>query len=115
MAIVPRDFFVMEDHRITAEQLVAELQGDLKVLAEKMAAAINNARPGRIIPDSEEPVRDAHAVFRQQAYQKAIDLLIKRLAQEDFSPSAQPAGGPLEEQGQTADLARHRKRRGRSG
>lgn len=54
----------MEGQRITAEELVVELQGDLKALAEKMAVAINNAKLGRIIADSEEPVRDAHAVFR---------------------------------------------------
>jgi hypothetical protein len=58
----------MEDQRITAEQLMAELQGDLKVLAKQMAAAMNGAKAGRIIADTEEPVRDAHAVFRQQAY-----------------------------------------------
>jgi hypothetical protein len=105
----------MDDQRITAEQLLAELQGDLRVLAEKMAAAINSAKLGRIIADSEEPVRDAHAVFRQQAYQKAIDLLAQRLAQEDFSPSAQPKPGEVAEQGQAEDLTRHCQRRGRSG
>ena len=105
----------MEDKRIMAEELVAELQGDLRVLAEKMAAAINNAKLGRIIADSEEPVRDAHAVFRQQAYQKAIDLLSRRLAQEDFSPSAHAERTQLDEQGQAKDLARHHQRRGRSG
>ena len=104
----------MEDQRITAEELVAELQGDLKMLAEKMAAAINQARLGRIIADSEEPVRDAHAVFRQQAYQKAIDLLGEKLAQGDFSPSVHPAAGQVAEQGQAKDHARHRQRRGRS-
>ena len=103
----------MEDQRITAEQLLTELQGDLKVLAEKMAAAINSARLGRIIADTEEPVRDAHAVFRQQAYQKAIDLLSQRLAQGDFSPSAHSAGGEVEEQGPPENNAHHRQRRTR--
>lgn len=87
----------MDGKRITAEELQAELQADVKVLAEKIASAINAAKIGRIIADSEEPVRDAHAVFRQQAYQKAIDLLSKRTAQEDFSPSAQPSRPQVEE------------------
>jgi hypothetical protein len=87
----------MEGQRITAEELVEAMQGDLKVLAENMAAAINIAKLGRIIADSEEPVRDAYAVFRQKAYQKAIDLLGKRLAQEDFSPSAHPMRRDVEE------------------
>jgi hypothetical protein len=87
---------VMEGKRITGEELVAELEGDIKMLAEKIADSINNAKPGRIIAESEEPVRDAHAVFRQQAYQKAMDLLSKRLAEEDFSPSAHRGGKQVE-------------------
>jgi hypothetical protein len=78
----------MDDKRITTEELMAQWQGDIKVLADKVAAAINNAKLGHIIADSEEPVRDAHAVFRQQVYQKAIDLVSKRLSQAAFSPSA---------------------------
>ena len=85
----------MEDKRITAEELQAELQGDLKVLAEKIAGAINSARLGRIIADSEEPVRDAHAVFRRKAYQRALDLLQKKALQEGFSPSEDSAAGRL--------------------
>jgi TolA-binding protein len=86
----------MEDKRITAEELQAGLQTDVKALAETMAAAINNARAGRIIADSEEPVRDAHAVFRQRAYQLALDLLQKKALQEDFSPSQDPTPPDLE-------------------
>ena len=87
----------MEDQGITAEQLMEVLQGDLRSLAEQMAAAMNAARAGRIIADSEEPVRDAHAEFRQKAYQKAIDLLAERMAKEAFPPSAQPWRSTLEE------------------
>jgi hypothetical protein len=86
----------MDDPRVTSEELMAELQGDLRVLAEQMAAAMNAAKAGPIIADTEEPVRDAHAVFRQQAYQKAIDLLAQR-AQEAFSPSPRRAKRRLEE------------------
>jgi hypothetical protein len=51
-----------------------------------MAQAMNKAQPGHIIADSEEPVRDAHAEFHQQAYPKVVELLQAR--QESFSPSA---------------------------
>jgi hypothetical protein len=87
----------MEGKRITAEELQAELQADVKDLAEKIAQAINTARAGRIIADSEEPVRDAHAVFRQKAYQRALDLLQHKALQEDFSPSPDPAAPEVEE------------------
>ena len=87
----------MEDRRITAEELQAQLQGDLKVLSEQIAEAINMAKAGRIIADSEEPVRDAAAVFRQKAYQRALDLLQNKALQEDFSPSQDPSGPEVEE------------------
>ena len=87
----------MEDKGISAEELKAALAGDFDELVAKVQAAMNSAKPGSIIADSEEPVRDAHAEFRQRAYQKAMDLLQQK--QESFFPSGQrPA-----EQGQTED------------
>ena len=87
----------MEGKRITAEELETQLQADVKVLAEEIAAAINQARAGRIIADSEERVRDAHAVFRQKAYQRALDLLQNQALQEGFSPSPDPGASDVEE------------------
>ena len=87
----------MEFKRITAEELEAELQADVKALAEKIADAINAAKAGRIIADTEEPVRDAHAEFRQRAYQRALDLLRNKALQGDFSPSEDSAGGGVEQ------------------
>ena len=84
---------------ITAEQVKASLLKDFEALAEALAAAANAARAGSIIADSEEPVRDAHADFRQQSYQQLLNLLASQQSQEDFSPSEGPAGGGVEEQG----------------
>lgn len=77
----------MDDPRITPEQLDAVLQEEYQALKQRICDAMNAAKAGRIIADSEEPVRDAHAEFRQQAYQKAIDLLAAQVGQEAFSPS----------------------------
>ena len=79
----------MEGKKVTADELKTALRGDIDRLAEEVAEAINNATPGRIINDSEEPVRDASAVFRQRLYQKALDLLQDKPLQEDFFPSAE--------------------------
>lgn len=87
----------MEDKTITPEQLDAVLEKDYQALKQKICDAMNAAKAGRIIADTEEPVRDAHALFRQQAYQKAIDLLAKRAGQEAFSPSGRRARKRLEE------------------
>ncbi len=87
----------MGGKRITAEELQAELQAEVKVLTEEISEAINTAQAGRIIADSEEAVRDAHAVFREKAYQRALDLLRDKALQGDFSPSQDPARADVEE------------------
>ena len=87
----------MDDQRITPEQLDAVLQKEYQALKQKICDAMNAAKAGRIIADSEEPVRDAHAVFRRQAYQKAIDLLTVQAGQEAFSPSPQRTRRRVEE------------------
>ena len=87
----------MEDQGITAEQLMEQLKGEFRALAEKIAATMNAARAGRIIADTEEPVRDAHALFREQAYQKAIDLLAEKAAKEAFPPSSRRGRRAVEE------------------
>jgi len=80
----------MEDKRVTAEQILAEIGIDIERMAQKVADAINNAQAGAIIDQSEEQVRDAYAELRQKTYQKAIGLLEKN--QQAFSPSAQSSG-----------------------
>jgi hypothetical protein len=60
---------------------------------------MNAAKAGRIIADTEEPVRDANAVFRERLFEKALSLL--QAKQEAFSPS-----GPIAaEQGPTGGHA----------
>ncbi len=87
----------MEDKKITPEELKAAWAKDVDELAEKVAAAMNSAQPGNIIDDSEEPVRDANAEFRQRLYQKAVNLVQDKQLQEDFSPSEDPPGSDLDE------------------
>ena len=84
----------MEDKRVTAEQILAEIGVDVGKMAKKVANAINNAQAGAIIDQSEEQVRDAHAELRQKTYQKAIGLLEKN--QQAFSPSTESAGTEME-------------------
>ena len=91
----------MEDKKVTPEEIEALLAADVRELAEQMAAAMNAARGGRIIADSEEPVRDAHGRFRQQAYQKVLGLL--QTKQEAFSPSADGDAQPRPARGDASD------------
>ena len=77
----------MDDAKVTAADLKKALAGDFDRMVERIVAAMNSAQPGRIIADSEEPVRDANAEFRQRAFEQAVGLLQEK--QEAFSPSAQ--------------------------
>jgi hypothetical protein len=76
----------MEGKQVSVEELKQVLAADFDQLVQKVAKAMNAAQGGRIIADTEEPVRQANAVFREQLYEKAIRLLQNR--QEAFSPSA---------------------------
>jgi len=87
---------------ITVAELKAALGEDLEALLEGVTAAINQAQPGRIIADSEEPVRDAAAVFRQRLYQMALDLRQQRDA-GSFPPSGQSGCDGLAQQGPAGD------------
>jgi hypothetical protein len=87
----------MEGKRVSVEQVKQAIAADLERLAQEVAEAMNAARDGSIIADTEELVRQAHAVFRERLYEKAIRLLQNQ--QEAFSPSAQGT----QEQGPSAD------------
>jgi hypothetical protein len=76
----------MEGKRVSAEELKQAMAADFERLAAQVAEVMNAAQDGRIIADTEEPVRQANAVFREQVYEKAIRLLQNK--QEAFSPSA---------------------------
>ena len=93
----------MDGKRLSVDEFKRALAGDFDALAREVVEAMNHARDGRIIADSEEPVRDAAAVFRQRMYEKALSLLQKK--QKAFSPSA-----GIEEQGPAGDDAPDRKR-----
>ena len=75
------------DDKITTQQLKDALGGDMDELIAQVVEAINEARPGKIIAESEEPVRDASAKFRQALYQKALEIR-QRQSESAFSPSA---------------------------
>ena len=74
------------DVRITKEQLKQALSVDIERLVDDVVGAVNRAKPGSIIDDSEEPVRDAAGQFRRMLFEKALEL---RGQSEAFSPSGQ--------------------------
>jgi hypothetical protein len=79
----------MEGKQVSVAELKQVLATEFDQFVAEVAQTLNAAQAGRIIADTEEPVRQANAVFREQAYAKALGLLQKR--QEAFSPSARRA------------------------
>ena len=73
---------------IDAKQLRKGWQEDFESCVREVIEAINNARTGAIISDSEELVRQTMAKFRQKVFQKAIQMKTDA-AEAAFSPSAQ--------------------------
>lgn len=84
-----------KDLQIEESQLEEALKDEYKQLVNDVCSALNKARDGKIIPDSEDIVRDAMAHFRQIAYQKALQLKTQA-AQAAFSPSANKADKKME-------------------
>jgi len=82
----------MDDKKVTASEIEALLAGEFRGFSEQMAAAMNEAKAGSIIADSELPVFEASGKFRRQAFEKALGLVQQK--HEAFSPSA---GGDAEQ------------------
>ena len=75
------------DGKITKKQLKQALSVDIEKLLDDVVTAMNDAKPGSIIDDSEEPVRDAAGQFRRMLFEKALEL---RGQSEAFFPSGRP-------------------------
>jgi hypothetical protein len=74
------------DGQISKKQLKALLCDDVETMLEEVVEAMNQARPGSIIDDSEELVRAAAGEFRRRLFEKALELRGQR---EAFSPSGE--------------------------
>ena len=78
--------------RIEPAELEQAMRGEFKELVKETADAMNDARDGAIIADSEWLVRDAMARFRQKVYERAVQMKADKAAKAAFSPSAQSEG-----------------------
>lgn len=73
---------------IEAKKLEQLLKKDIQECIAEVTEALNDARTGSIIDDSEEPVRIATAKLRQKIFHKALQMKTDA-AQAAFSPSQQ--------------------------
>ena len=86
-----------KDVRLEASELKQAMAEDFEKLVALTADALNNARDGAIIADSEKIVHDAMASFRQNVYQKAVQMKADKAAKAAFSPCAQSDGKKAKE------------------
>lgn len=85
--------------QISPAELRVAAEADVAKLMQEISEAMNKARDGAIIADSEGPVREALARFRQKLYQTAAQLKADKAAKAAFSPSAQRPGQAAQGQG----------------
>jgi len=81
----------MDERQVAAidrEELEKRLKEDFERCLTKVIDAVDTARIGAIIDDSEEPVRMATSRLRQAIFEKAIQMKTDA-AEAAFSPSAE--------------------------
>jgi hypothetical protein len=78
--------------RIEPAELKQAMAAEIEQLLKETAEALNKARDGAIIADSEKIVHDAMARFRQKVYEKAVQMKADKAAKAAFSPSSQRGG-----------------------
>ncbi len=74
--------------RISAEALKTFLHGKVDEIAEQVIASVNAAKPGRLIADSEEQVRNIMGELRRAVFETAVQQKVDA-AEAAFSPSDQ--------------------------
>jgi hypothetical protein len=83
---------------IDRAELEKRLQEDFQRCLAEVVEAIDTARIGAIIDDSEEPVRLATSRLRAMIFEKAIQMKADA-AEAAFSPSAEPGEPQAASQG----------------
>lgn len=78
---------------IDAKELEKSLREDFEQCLAAVVQAVNQARVGAIIDDSEEPVRQATGRLRQKIFEKAIQRKTEA-AEAAFSPAADRGRNP---------------------
>ena len=77
---------------MSREEFLAAMRGKVDEAMGDVADAVNEAATGRIIAESEEPVRDAFAKLRQEAYELALQMRVDA-GEASFPPSAERQDG----------------------
>jgi hypothetical protein len=72
--------------KLSREAYIQAMRQRVDEVLGKVADAVNDAMPGKIINGSEEQVRDLFAKLRLQAFEQALQMRVDA-AEAAFSPS----------------------------
>ena len=72
--------------KLSREGYVKAMRQRVEETLGRIADAVNEAAPGKIITDSEEKVRDLFAKLRQEAFEQAVQMRVDA-AEAAFPPS----------------------------
>jgi hypothetical protein len=78
--------------KLSREEFIQQMPKKMEEALGKVADAVNEAPPGRIIAGSEEEVRDLFAGLRKDAFETALQMRIDA-AEAAFPPSEGPNYG----------------------
>ena len=78
--------------KMSREEFITEMRKKVEEALGRVADAINEAPPGKIISGSEEQVRDVFADVRQQAFETGLQMRVNA-AEAAFPPSEGPKHG----------------------
>jgi hypothetical protein len=78
--------------KLSRDEFIQQMRKKMEEALGKVADAVNEAPPGRIIAGSEEEVRDIFAGLRKDAFEAALQMRVNA-AEAAFSPSEGPNHG----------------------
>lgn len=73
--------------KLSREEYVRIMRQRVDEVLGKIADAVNDAAPGKIIAGSEEEVRDLFATLRREGFEQAVQMRVDA-AEAAFPPSA---------------------------
>ena len=83
--------------QMSRQEFIDRMRQRVEEALGRVADAVNEAPPGRIIAGSEEQVRDLFADLRRDAYEMAVQMRVDA-AEAAFPPSEGPEHGQDEAQ-----------------
>ena len=78
--------------KLSRDEFVRQMRAKFEEALGRVADAINEAPPGRIISGSEEQVRDLFEDLRRQTYEAGLQMRVDA-AEAAFPPSEGPGDG----------------------